>query len=86
MNSTTTRYRTTTFEVAATDGASNPDYKVSGELEYDADNVGGYIGNVDTSTLLPYQRLTARVFGELANQSVDQSFDFDAGESMGTPH
>jgi hypothetical protein len=68
----------------AADGASNPDFRVTGELVYDADHVGGYLSEtIDSSELLPWQALRVRLIGELGDQLIDQTFEFSAGDERG---
>ena len=72
-------------EIYAADGASNPEFKVTSTITYDADAVGGYTSDlIDTSELLPWQLLKIRIVGELAGEFVDQTFEFTPGDIEAT--
>lgn len=71
-------------EIAAVDGASNPDFAVRSAIAYDADNVGGFISDqIDTSELLPWQKIEVRLFGAIGSVEVDERFGFVPGDIEG---
>ncbi len=71
--------------IYASDGASNTDYTVPATLEFEADNVGGYISDpIDTSALLPWQRLTVEISGSMEGLSIEEKWYFSSGEPEGT--
>lgn len=60
-------------QIAAADGAADPDFFIEAPLVYVADGLGGYITDVvDISALLPFQALSVRVLGDLDGAPVDQ--------------
>lgn len=74
-------------EVWASDGASNPDYRLNGTATFYADGLGAFMTEtIDTSTLLPWQQLSVRFSGELSSgTAIDETFAFDTVEGSATP-
>ncbi|MFU8802543.1 MAG: hypothetical protein ACNA8W_01925 [Bradymonadaceae bacterium] len=73
------------IEIWASDGASDPDFVVEGELVYDLDHVGAFLSDsIDVSELLPYQGLRILVTGEYGENQVVQLFEFLYGATDGT--
>lgn len=77
-----------TASISATDGASNPDFYVTGSLTYHEDGIGAFVSEspVDTSLLLPWHELTVRLTSELSTgDEIDESWTFVAGTTEAEP-
>jgi hypothetical protein len=76
--------QTLTVELYAADGASNEDFKITGEITYEEEGIGAFISEtIDTSELLPWQLLRADVTGTYGEQEISQAFEFAPGLEQG---
>lgn len=69
------------LQIAAVDGASNPDFKVSAQLVFDGAQFRS--DTVDSSDLIPWQLMHIDVTGMHGDREINQAFEYAPGFEIG---
>ena len=72
---------TLSLEIYATDGAADPDFKISGELVFDGERFVADL--IDSSELIPWQLMRIDVVGTHQGRDILQGFEYAPGFDIG---